>query len=241
MRMINLIRCRLTNVHFPVAFDTGLSEGVHPLAFEYGFPRIKRILGELVKNPNKIKNDDLFLSRLSVLLYLDHHLNMKLGSVFYQDGDGEQYNKTLSSEGIYKEIIKNLKFFSEEVPDLREFQLKNIPCKGTVESLQAMFYTYQEGRNYTPFKQYLEMTLLSDKAINAVVNYDTFPSETNLTLLQLAMAGQEHILVLSNKETDFYNNRKMTNIKKKLQETSVLIPEDILTYVPAKNHRTDHV
>nr|CAA6830569.1 MAG: Unknown protein [uncultured Thiotrichaceae bacterium] len=226
------VRCRLTNLGFQ--FNTSMSEGIHPLAFSYTLPRVKRILHELLKNEKNISAGHIFLIRVSILLYLDEELAMPFGSVYFRHEDNPAYTAIT----ITKEIKKVLKFFSEPVPNVNKLKIKNLSCKEPVESLQDMFNTYQIGINYTPFKRYLQTTLLNDSAIKAIMEYELSPNQHNLMLLQLSLSGQECLLSLSDRESDYYNNRKMARIIKVLDETSIALPEELRRHVPVTNHAT---
>lgn len=226
------VRCRLTNLSFK--FNTSMLEGIHPLAFSYTLPRVKRILHELIKNEKNILPSHVFLVRVSILLYLDEELGMPYGSVYFRHEDNPEY----TSATTMKEIKKVLKFFGEPVPNVNKLKVKNLSCKEPVESLQDMFNTYQIGMNYTPFKKYLQTTLLNDSAIEAIMEYELSPSQHNLMMLQLSLSGQECLLSVSDRESDYYNNRKMTRIMKILDETSIALPEELRRHVPTTNYTT---
>lgn len=226
--------CKLTQTHF--SYKSTLKVGIHPEAFALSLTRVVRTLTRVIKDDEPLHVGHVFYLRLAVLLFLHNKVGLTFGSLVYEpEPEGYEFDP----EELRGEIVLSLQMFAEPVPNLRKFKVKSIPCKRTVEFLQGCFYTYQEGMNYTPFKQYLETTLLSDRAVDAIVNYDLAPNASNFQMLRLAMMGQESMLLLSDKEIDFYNNRKLITIKRKLAEVSAFIPEDIINVnnLPAEDNQ----
>lgn len=226
--------CKLTQCEFQ--FASNLRVGVHPEAFCLPSGRLIRTLEKLIADDRKPEEGHVFYLRLAMLLYLDERLGLRFGSVVYQP---QPENYEFDSSEVRGEIVRALSLFKEMVPDVRKFKLKSMPCKGTVEFLEGCFYTYQEGMNYTPLKQYLQTTLLSEAAINAICDYSNRPNAQNFMRMEFAMMGQHDYLLLSDKESDFYSNRKLLRIKKKLDEVALDLTklEDIdYEHVPTENN-----
>lgn len=220
--------CRLTNTYFD--YKSSVSVGVHPEAFSYSLARLITKLETLLKYEKNIGPDKVFIIRLAVLYYLDERVGIKFGSVYYRPDEIKEEDFNV---GEFITVARQtLKFFKEDTPNLKKLKIKNVPCKGTVESLQSIFFTHQSGENYTPFKQYLETTLLSEEAVEAIVNYYNHETPHNEMVMQMTLAGQESLLILSDKEVDYYNNRKLSKIKKIVEEFALDLPtmeyEDIL-------------
>lgn len=226
--------CKLTCIDFkyPSRFKTG----VHPEAFCFSLHKIKKILLDLTKQQSLLKPEDELYLRVATLLFLEEVANLKYGSVVYRPND--LLDDVFSPNELLGDIRLTLHLFDQPLPDLKKLKLVNIPCKRTVEFLQGVFYDFQEGKNYTPFKKYLQTTLLCDTAIEAIVEYDIYPSQDNLENLQLAISGQESLIHASDNEADYYNNKRMLRIKSKVDEF-VIIDTKELNYVPTKNYSSE--
>lgn len=226
------MRCILTNVEF--AFSSSREYGVHPLAFSYSLQDTQSLLKKLVATEDVCEDDVLYL-RVAILRFVSQITNVEYGSVCYRP---DEIDDQFSPNEFIGDVKLTLYLFKQEIPTLKKLKIKNIPCKRTVEFLQGVFGTYQEGRNYTPFKQYLQTTLLSDLAIEAIVDYELQPCQKNLDHLQMAMVGQESLLVLSDHENDYYNNKKMIKIKEKIDEFPIFNTKGLL-YVPSQDHQAE--
>ena len=226
--------CKLTQVYFE--FKSGLKEGIHPECFSYSLSSIQRKIKWLLRRQSRITERDQIYSRLGVLLYLDERLGLPIGSVTYRGRQGDS-PPVFNPEEFIKELFSTLNIIDDTTVLPRKLKLKSIPCKGTVEFLHGVFFTYQEGMKYSYFKQYLQTTLLSDAAINALVEYDHSPTKVNFRRVQLCLTGQEHMLLGSALETDYYSNKKVQAIKRKLDSNEITLPEEIKD-VPTNSHKT---
>lgn len=222
------MQCILTRVEFD--FCSTRSQGVHPLAFSYDLADTKKILRGLLKT-EQVCEEDMFFLRVATLRFITEVTGLPYGTVCYRQDD---IDDQFSPNELIGDIKLALYLFSTEIPTLKKLKLKDIPCKRTVEFLQGVFQTYQTGKNYTPFKQYLQTTMLSDLAIEAIVEYDMHPCQANLDMLQMAIVGQESLLLASGNEVDYYNDKKVMKIKDKINEFPIF-PSQGMLHVPKKD------
>jgi hypothetical protein len=76
--------------------------------------------------------------------------------------------------------------------------------------------------------------MLSDSAIEAIVEYDMHPCQANLDMLQMAIVGQESLLLASGNEVDYYNDKKVMKIRDKINEFPIF-PSQGMLHVPKKD------
>lgn len=216
------MRCVLTCVEFK--FDSSERLGVHPLAFSYDLPQAKKILKQLLMSAQVCETDLIYL-RIATLRFVAKVAGITYGTLRYRKDDiPDQF----SPEEFIGDVKLALHLFDTELPELKKLKVKELPCKRTVEFLQGVFQTYLKGKNYTPFKQYLETTMLSELAIEAIMNYDLMPCQRNLDIMQITLSGQESLLELPTNESNFYNRKKMIKVIAKINEFPIFKSKGIL-------------